>query len=137
VPMTDHERLRALAGYEAVLAAPGFTIGHWVAPEPDADGVRQVPWFEYSEAAEMFRSLASANGWVVPFDWMTWAASPAGRRLIGDPGLVADATADDLRKLITAIIRGERFSEGELAGANESGMLEAIVRRAAVLAVAE
>jgi len=36
--------------------------------------------------------------------------------------------------LLTTIIRGDRFSEGELAGAYESGMLRAIVRRAAELA---
>ncbi len=134
---TERDRLRALAAFEPVLTASGFTIGHWVTSEPDADGVLHMPWFDYSAAADDFRRMAASNGWVVPFDWMAWVATPDAQRLIADPGLVANATADDLVKLITAIIRGDRFSEGELAGACESGMLLAIVRRAAVLAEAD
>jgi hypothetical protein len=37
-------------------------------------------------------------------------------------------------KLITSLKRGDRFNEGMLASAFESGLLTAIVRRAAVLA---
>jgi hypothetical protein len=117
-----------------VLAAPGFTVGRWVTPAPDANGVLQMPWFEYSAEAEAFWSAVVSDGWVVVFDWMAWVGAPEGRRLIADPGLVAQASSEDLSKLLTAIIRGERFSEGELAGAFESGMLAAILRRAAQLA---
>ncbi len=134
---TERDRLLALAAFEPVLTAPGFTIGHWVTTEPDANGVRHMPWFEYSPAADELRRIAASNGWVVPFDWMAWVATPDAQRLIADPGLVANASADDLVKLLTAIIRGDRFSEGELAGAYESGMLLAIVRRAAVLATTD
>jgi hypothetical protein len=134
--MSERDRLRMLAGYGAVLRDPGFTVGRWVVSEPDANGVVQMPWFEYSEAAQAFHSLAGTAGWIQPFDWMAWAGSPEGRRLISDPGLVAQASAEDLQRLITAMIRGDRFSEGELAAAFESGMVAAIVRRAAELAEA-
>ena len=131
---TDLDRLSALARWEAVFADPGFTIGHWVRTEPDERGVIHMPWFEYSEAADAFREDVGAHGWVVVFDWMTWLSSPDGRRYLDDPGLVAGASAEDLSRLLTSIIRGERFSEGELAGAHGSGILMAIVRRAGVLA---
>jgi len=131
---TERDRLRALAAFEPVLTAPDFTIGRWITTEPDANGVRQMPWFEYSPAADELRRIAASNGWVVPFDWMAWVTTPDAQRLIADPRLVAGATTGDLVKLLTAIIRGDRFSEGELAGAYESGMLLAIVRRAEVLA---
>jgi hypothetical protein len=94
----------------------------------------RMPWFEYGETIARFRRDAAANGWVYPFDWMAWAAGPEGRRLIEDPSLVATASADDLARLLTTIIRGERFSDGEIAGALASGHLLAIVRRAGVLA---
>jgi len=128
------ERLRALARYEAIFAGPDFTFGHWVEPTPDEEGVIQVGWYAYSEAAEAFIEEAYALEWVVDFDWIKWAASPKGRRLLADPGLVAHASAADLARLLTVFIRGDRFSEGELAGAYQSGMLRAIVRRAAELA---
>ncbi len=135
--VTERDRLLALAKYEAVFTEPGFTMGRWVAPEPGADGVRQMPWFEYGPAADAFHEDAGAHGWIVPFDWMSWIASPEGQRYVADPGLVAQAPVADLEKLLTAIIRGDRFSEGELAGAYESGVLTAIVRRAAALVAAD
>lgn len=132
--MSEIERLRALGKYEDVFAAPDFTMGHWADTTPGADGVVQMPWYEYGDAAQTFVQEANALGWVVDFDWMKWAASPKGRRLLADVGLVARAPAADLARLLTVFIRGDRFSEGELAAAYESGMLGAIVRRAAELA---
>jgi uncharacterized protein DUF6508 len=40
---------------------------------------------------------------------------------------------DQLAWLLTAIIRSDRFVEGSIAGAFESGLLARIARRAAVL----
>jgi hypothetical protein len=134
VTSSPADRLKALAKYEAVFASPGFTFGHWVEPPPDADGTLHFPWYEYSSAALTFIREASASGWVVDFDWMTWAASPEGTRMLADRSLVARASATDLARLLTVVIRGDRFSEGELAGAYEAGLLGAIVRRAAELA---
>ena len=128
------ERLRALAKYEAIFAAPGFTFGHWVDPTPGEDGVVQMGWYASSDAAQAFVDEAYALEWVIDFDWMKWAASPKGRRLLADPGLVGRASAADLARLLTVFIRGDRYSEGELAGAYDLGMLGAIVRRAAELA---
>jgi len=132
--MSETERLRALGKYEDVFTAPDFTMGHWAETTPGEDGVIQMPWFEYSDGAEAVVEEAYELGWVVDFDWMKWAASPKGRRLVADAGRVARAPAADLARLLTVLIRGDRFSEGELAGAYESGMLGAIVRRAAELA---
>ena len=47
------------------------------------------------------------------------------------------ATADDLARLLTAIVRSDRFSEGSINGAFESGLLARIARRAATLLAAE
>ena len=40
---------------------------------------------------------------------------------------------DDLRRLLTVYVRSERFGDGTLENAFTSGMLTAIIRRAAVL----
>jgi len=39
----------------------------------------------------------------------------------------------DLARLVTAIVRGDRFCEGNVAGAIERGFVTAICRRAAAL----
>jgi hypothetical protein len=70
---------------------------------------------------------------VRPVDWMRWAGTPEAQRLISDPTTVAGASHDDLIYLLTTIIRGERFSDGEIAGAYERGTLLAIAQRAQAL----
>jgi hypothetical protein len=55
------------------------------------------------------------------------------RELIDNPKRVAAATPAQLAKLLTVYIRGDRFNEGLLNSAYDSGMLTAIVLRAEAL----
>jgi Family of unknown function (DUF6508) len=66
------------------------------------------------------------------FDWRSWLESGEGSAL-RTPVAVAGATQEQLAKLLTAIIRSDRFVEGSMEGAFESGLLAAICRRAAML----
>ncbi len=67
------------------------------------------------------------------FDWMTWLQTPHGVALSSAPAAIAGASSTDLARLVTAIVRGDRFVEGNLAGAIESGVVTAICRRAVAL----
>ncbi len=122
--------LRVLAVWAPTLASPRLDFGHWVHTETGADGVMRMPWYDYSPDARRFMVDINRAGFVQPFDWMAWASTPAVQALIADPRGVATVEAEDLRRLLTAIIRGDRFVEGHVAGAFESGMLVAIARRA-------
>jgi hypothetical protein len=124
--------LRVLAGWADTFAARP-PIGRWQGGETNADGVIQMPWYEYSDELGRFVSEMSRAEIVRPVDWMAWAATPEARRLIGDPAQIAHATHDDIIYLLTTIIRGERFSDGEIAAAYERGTLLAIARRAGAL----
>jgi hypothetical protein len=128
----DVARLHRLGQHLAVLESPDFSFGAWVPMRELADGSFTMPYYEPSSEAEAF--LADARALVHPFDWPAWASSPEGQRLLGHPEAVASASAEDLGKLLTTYVRSERFGEGTLAGAYESGMLTAIARRASVLA---
>ena len=131
---TLRERLDGLARWIEVLEAPAFSPGHWVDSARNPDGSYSVPYFEYGSQALAFTSDCARLGWVVPFDWMAWARTPDAARLIREPVRLEAASADDLEKVLTTAIRGDRFSEGELAAAFESGAILAVVRRARVLA---
>lgn len=123
------ERLRALAAWLPRLQEPGFHIGEWAGGEKLADGSMTMPYFDFStEGLELLRALP-----VEVFDWGAWLQTPEGDRLRTGQAAVAEATPDQLIKLTTALVRGDRFSEGTLAWAFESGLLAAIARRAAVL----
>ena len=93
-----------------------------------------MPWFEYSPTVERFRQALGHDGWREPFDWQAWIQRPENRGLLDDPSGVARLDEADLQRLLTTIIRSDRFSEGSLAGAFERGHILAIVRRAGVLA---
>ena len=125
--MTD--RLRALADVLPLLEAPDADFGHWELPPP-RDGVHTLGWFEFGPTATAWRAAVGAGGWIViGFDWRTWLAD-GGRAFGEDPDAIRTATPDQLAWLLTAIVRSDRFTEGSIAGAFESGLLAGISRRA-------
>jgi len=78
---------------------------------------------------------ALGDGLLQPgFDWPTWANTPEAQALRNDPDVLAAATPDQLGKLLTAVIREDRFNEGALGDSFESGFIAAIARRAKALA---
>ena len=135
-PLTPAQ-LRCLADWLPILEAPDFTAGTWRGGDKDADGVMQMPWFEYDERIEGWPGACPGGSIVVMgFDWMTWLATPAGVAYSTGPApieAIGEASSADLARLVTAIRRGDRFVEGNIAGAIKSGIVAAISRRAAVL----
>lgn len=125
---TLKERLAALAAFVPVFEGPDFVFGEW------QGAAGQMPWFRLSDDARSFVSTASRFGWVVPgFDWPSWQRTEVARHLLSNPQSIETATAEDLERLLTVHVRLDRFSEGHLASAFESGQLPAIARRAAAL----
>ncbi len=122
-------RLRALADVLPLLEAPDADFGHWELPPP-RDGVGSLGWFEFGPTADVWRAAVAAGHWIITgFDWRTWLAGD-GRAFREDPDAISTATPDQLAWLLTAIVRSDRFTEGSIAGAFESGLLSGISRRA-------
>ena len=125
--------LAVFAGYAAAFEAPGFRVGEWKGGTPDEKGVVQWPWVDYSETVDRFVQDMDRVGLVHSFDWMRWQATERGSALMTDPAAVATAAADELFCLLTSVIRGERFGDGEIEAAFERGVVQAAARRAAEL----
>lgn len=126
--------LYALAPFAPLFARPGFSFGQWAGGET-TDGVMQLPYFAFSADADRFILVASGAGWVrADFSWPEWSHTPEAARLRAEPDAIVDAEAGDLAKLLTMLIRGERFCDGTLAQAFETGLLQRILDRSAVLA---
>lgn len=75
-------------------------------------------------------------GLALSFDWGAWARTPEGSELVQGRG-VASADLEAVRKALTAHVRVDRFMEGHLIVAVESGQVAALVRRLLELAAAE
>lgn len=135
--MTEEQRTRLtrLSDFCGVFEAEGFSMGEWGGGEETAPGLSSFPYCTLSAAAATFIGLCNKDGWVVPgFDWMSWMASPEGTGLCNDPEKMAEASPEQLSKLLTALVRRERFCDGSWESAHRSGLLLGIVRRARVLA---
>ena len=83
--------------------------------------------FEEHAAIEPFVRLAYDDGWMLPgFDWASW---DEGRTIAGDPVRIKDTDLLTIRKLITALVRNERFCDGALQATYDRGVIQAILRR--------
>lgn len=136
-PVTDaHLPPPSREGFAAVLAflpsfeKRDFEAGEWRGGETDENGVIQMPWVEYDPQVLEFLTALSTHGWVVPFDWPSWL--PETKRL-AEPDGVEAADLESLQRLLTTIVRQDRFVEGNLASAFESGLVVRILGRIAEL----
>jgi hypothetical protein len=128
------EKLRGIVAYLASFQAPDFKFGHWTEPQSDQLDVIVLPYFSLSEAAGSFEQAAYDLGWVLrDFNWPKWKQTPEAETLRDDAQALAKAMPDQLARLLTVCIRQERFCEGALEAAFESGLLTRILERAAVI----
>jgi len=127
------ERLRLLADLVPILESGDADFGRWELPPP-RDGVYSLGWYEFGPTAAAFSAAVGRGGWVITgLDWGMWLQTDEGTALRDRPEALAAAGPDQLARLLTAIVRSDRFVEGSIAGAFESGLLARIAQRAAAL----
>lgn len=124
------DRLKPLADFLPELDSADFDFGHWVPSERRAPGVMTMPYFAFSPQG---LALIATMPALPTFDWPRWKDTPEGQALLNDQARVAKASADEVMRLTTTLLRGDRFTDGVLANAYASGLLRAIVIRAGQL----
>lgn len=126
--------LRVLARFLTEFEHADFSPGGWTNMQKGEDGVYTMPHTILSPAASEFVRAAYDGGWVLKdFDWPQWKDTEEAQAFIHDLDLLARATPFQLAKLLTVMIRQDRFVEGSLLGHFKDGRIVAIVRRAASL----
>ncbi|MCD0447128.1 DUF6508 domain-containing protein [Glycomyces sp. A-F 0318] len=120
-PAAAWERLFALAD---ALTEADFDVP-WAGGERTPSGAITMPYPRYSAAVNAVCSQLAEVALVV-FDWPSWLhAHPEVQR----PEAIAAAGPATAARAATALLRGERFYDGNLAAALESGVFMAIVER--------
>ena len=118
-------RLRAIARFLPIFEAPAFHFGHWSTTSV---------FYEFSDEASAFMQAAYDAGLVLAdFDWSEWSQTAEAARFREDRSAIESASAVQLARLITALLRSERFAEGSLSAAYEHGLLTRILKRAVAL----
>lgn len=130
------DRLRQLASHAKAMRAADFRFGHWHDSRKLDDESFSMPWFERGPEADRFLRDAAALGFVRPFDWVAWSATPEAVSLL-EPDGVRSASAEQIANLLTALVRRDRFVEGTLEAAFDSGLILAILERARELSQGE
>lgn len=116
------ERLCALADFVPIFERPGF---EFQLKSSDHHTV-------YSAEAHRFIEVAYELRWVRPFDWPSWTQTAEAAPFKQAEG-IASASPEQLSRVLTVLVRQDRFVEGGLGSAFDSGHLLAICRRAAEL----
>lgn len=131
--------LQALAAFGPQLRDPNASAGRW-AGQTGAGTVEDpltMPSFALSDLLTRFEAMTYNAGWVQDVDWMEWSRGPEAKRLLRDKASLAHATVDQIAKVLTTLIRSDRFSEGALARSFEAGTLRALAERAEALLAAK
>lgn len=128
------QRLQRLGEFSLIFDEKDFRFGKMVVTDART-GKLTMPYYSFSSEADAFINTCYDCGWVLTdFDWPAWQNTPEAVKLRNNTGTFASATSDQIAKMLTVLIRQERFSDGTLAGAFKSGLLGAILRRAMALA---
>ena len=121
---TDDDRARLRSAIVAVREATPASYT-WRGAGSETPGVIQMQYPDYHPAVdELIDALGAAKA-VPVFDWMHWV----GVERYPDASAVQRAPLADVARLITAIVRGERFSDGTIAAALDDGRLLAAAQR--------
>ena len=121
-----HAFLPALYGRDA------RPIGKLITGRQTADGTPILPWYEYGETVESFFDTIRRQGcWLAP-DYDPEKAE----RMLMDETAVRCATIPDIRRMLTLVVRGERFCDGWWVSMIEDGHVRRLLERLAEIGLA-
>ncbi len=91
-----------------------------------ANGIKQMPYWDHSPIVLEFLDIVYEMPVIISFDWGSWHE---GREMASNSDF--DFNTIDIPtkcKLITAIVRSDRFCDGALVSAFESGLILRILK---------
>ncbi|MBK9152572.1 MAG: hypothetical protein IPM26_17025 [Saprospiraceae bacterium] len=95
-------------------------------PEKTPEGTLGFPYWEESEPVRLFRKLACDIPLLIEYDWASWQD---GRQILQNhPEIPENMGIIPLCKLITMIIRADRFNEGFMIQQFENGNILRVLR---------
>jgi len=101
-------------------------FGEWRGGDKNDEGVITFPYVVPAPIVFQFSEIIYAIPIIIGFDWGAW---DDGRKIASDENFDFDTTDPVTKcKLITAIVRNDRFCEGALVSAFETGLILKILK---------
>lgn len=113
---------------------PGFVAGEWVFPETGEEGIAALGYWVPHEDVAQWQSALYEHHVLVSFDWTTPSWRRQMRLYEANPSLLHRARLLSVRKVLTTLLRAERFCEGSLGEAFDRGVPQAAMRRLGTIA---
>ncbi|MGV2417825.1 MAG UNVERIFIED_CONTAM: DUF6508 domain-containing protein [Paenibacillus polymyxa] len=123
------EQFDALIAFLPIFEKEGFRFSTPSEPRQNENGYWSMPYTILSDEGLAFVQACYDNDWIVNYDWGTYAQTDEAQQLRDDPSALSEATEDQVSKVLTIVVRQERFCDGSLSLAHESGFLTGILRR--------
>lgn len=94
--------------------------------DQDDEGVFTLPYFIPSQVVVQFEEIVYSIPIIINFEWGAW---DEGRKMLNNNDFNFDTIDIPTKcKLITAIVRNNRFCDGALVGAFESGVILKVLK---------
>lgn len=122
IEAVTEDNVEAILRFLPIFDQEGYVFGEVIAEKG------QFPFASLSKDSMEFIRAAYDNNWVVPFDWGNWKDSEEGRHFQTVDAL-QEADTEILQKILTTIIRQDRFVEGLMLDLLEQGYVTAILRK--------
>lgn len=101
-------------------------FGEMVDGEKNEDGIFKIPYWIESSLVSHFHQIVYNITIIIDFNWPSWNE---GRKIVSDKNFNFDSIDIPTKcKIITAIVRNDRFCEGALVSAFESGLILKILK---------
>jgi hypothetical protein len=131
---TGPKNITAIAAFLPVFDRDDCAGGTWTEATESKHGAVSLASFIPDNDASALIKACYENGWILSgFDWESFAQTSEARDL-HDAAALEKATPEQLAKLLTIVVRQDRFVEGAFAEAVKSGLVLGILRRAAAIA---
>lgn len=132
-PSFLNEQIDNILIYLAVFKSDGSTFSHKTEPTQDPDGYWVMTYDMLSDEAVSFVKSLYDNGWILgSFDWASYSRTKEYETLVFKGGLT-DASPEQVARILTTIVRRDRFAPGWLASAYNDGLLTRILTRLQVI----
>lgn len=100
--------------------------GKVISRKQAADGTQLMPWYEYNETVHEFMDTIRETG------WLDYGYDPVdAQKLLMDEEVIARATIPQIRQMLTAVVRGERFCDGWWMSIIDEGNVRRVLERLA------
>lgn len=127
--------LRAVAAFTEALTLSALVVGTWHGGVPEREGASiQWPWVQYTPVVNEWVDSLYEHHVVVDYGEPGW--DERMQAFAVDPGRLRSADLLTVRKVLTTVVRRERFCDGAIESSFETGLVQAAMVRLRVLAEA-